>query len=151
MIRTESNMKTLIIFIISMNAIMSVTANEAEVIALTLLGEARGEGKAGMYAVACVIKQRSINRNLSLKRICLERKQFSCWNGKSIRSLRPLLHGANAPYAMRIARHLAAEGTLDLGWNHHADHYCTIRTKPYWAKGKRTTHTRGNHKFYKLK
>ena len=28
---------------------------EQDIIAQTILGEARGEGKAGMYAVACVI------------------------------------------------------------------------------------------------
>ena len=29
--------------------------SQRDVIAMTILGEARGEGEAGMYAVACVI------------------------------------------------------------------------------------------------
>ena len=33
---------------------------DSDIVAMTILGEARGEGKAGMYAVACVIAQRSI-------------------------------------------------------------------------------------------
>ena len=33
---------------------------EQRIVAMTILGEARGEGEAGMYAVACVIAQRSI-------------------------------------------------------------------------------------------
>ena len=38
-------------------------ASQQDVVAMTILGEARGEGKAGMYAVATVINQRAINRN----------------------------------------------------------------------------------------
>ena len=31
---------------------------ESNIVAMTILGEARGEGEAGMYAVACVIQER---------------------------------------------------------------------------------------------
>ena len=34
---------------------------ERRIIAMTILGEARGEGEAGMYAVGCIIAQRSIS------------------------------------------------------------------------------------------
>ena len=56
---------------------------EQEVVALTLYLEARGEGANGMYAVACVIKQRSVERGLSYDQVCLEPKQFTVWNGKT--------------------------------------------------------------------
>ena len=37
-------------------------ASQQDVVAMTILGEARGEGKAGMSAVATVINQRAIFR-----------------------------------------------------------------------------------------
>ena len=59
------------------------------IVALTILGEARGEGKAGMYAVACVIQQRSKNRKITPAQVCLQKRQFSCWNdGKESHSLK---------------------------------------------------------------
>ena len=57
---------------------------EQSTVALTLLGEARGEGEAGMYAVACVIQKRTKERSLSLSQVCQENDgkvwQFSCWS-----------------------------------------------------------------------
>ena len=55
---------------------------EQKIVAMTILGEARGEGEEGMYAVACVIAQRSIAWKRTPKQICLADKQFSCWNPK---------------------------------------------------------------------
>ena len=124
-------------------------SSEAKIIALTLLGEARGEGNTGMYAVACVIKQRSVERKLSLSKICLQRKQFSCWNGK--RDLDYLLKSSSASYAVRLANHLANGGDVRRSYINYANHYCTLKTNPYWAKGKKPIKTVGNHKFFKLK
>ena len=53
---------------------------EERTVALTILGEARGEGQLGMYAVACVIQKRSQERNLTPAKVCLEPWQFSIWN-----------------------------------------------------------------------
>ena len=55
---------------------------EQKIVAMTILGEARGEGEEGMYAVACVIAQRSIAWKRTPKQICFADKQFSCWNPK---------------------------------------------------------------------
>ena len=140
-------MKYLIILIGLANAVYALS--DEQVVALTLLGEARGEGNTGMYAVACVIKQRSANRRLTLRQVCLQRKQFSCWNGKGVSTR--LLRSPSAAYATRIARHLVGGGNLELGYVKNADHYCTLRTNPYWARGEETVAVIGNHKFYKLK
>ena len=138
--------------------------NEKEkVIAITILAEARGEGNAGMYAVACVIEQRARNRKLAPSKVCLQPWQFSCWN-KDKRTRRvmnageKLLYTRQAPYAIALAtvvhRDWQKESGLDLKWNKNADHYYSRRymTKaPYWAKDKTQTHQIRNHKFYKLK
>ena len=54
--------------------------SEIEVLALTIYGEARGELIEGQVAVAAVIRNRVNTRKQTYKDICLEPKQFSCWN-----------------------------------------------------------------------
>ena len=49
--------------------------------------------------------------------------------------------------AMWLARSI---GKLNTSYTKEADHYCTTKTNPYWAKGKTPVRTIGNHKFYKL-
>ena len=42
--------------------------------------EARGEGKAGVYAVGCVIKQRMNHKSFhATTGVCLQRSQFEYW------------------------------------------------------------------------
>lgn len=117
-------------------------------VALTLLGEARGEGAAGMYRVACVIQQRQLNRGLSARGVCLQRGQFSCWNGKGP-SLK-LLKSKAAPDAIALARKLVAGVKLRREVVGFADHYCTLKTFPYWGRRRKPVTVYGNHKFFKL-
>lgn len=54
-----------------------------EIMALTIYGEARGESVEGQIAVANVIFNRwkdNPKKYKSVKDVCLEPKQFSCWN-----------------------------------------------------------------------
>ena len=53
--------------------------SSAEVLALTIYGEARGESITGQIAVGCVIRNR-IEKINSYNEVCLKPKQFSCWN-----------------------------------------------------------------------
>jgi spore germination cell wall hydrolase CwlJ-like protein len=121
--------------------------SQRDVVAMTILGEARGEGKAGMYAVACVISQRAINRNKTAKQICLQRKQFSCWNGGG-KNLRALLNTPEATYAKMLATNI---NNLQRSYTGNADHYCTLNTYNYWTRGKAPIKVIGNHKFFKLR
>ena len=121
---------------------------EEQVIALTLLAEARGEGAEGMEAVAMVIKQRMANRKQTASQVCLAPKQFSCWNGKSSDDLRHLWQSPAAPDAIEVVRRFGKLNTAAIG---HADHYCTVKIKPYWSKGKTPVAVIGNHKFFKLR
>lgn len=57
--------------------------DDVSVIAYTIYAEARGEGQRGMHLVASVIYNRSIERGISAKDVCLQKSQFSCWNGVS--------------------------------------------------------------------
>ena len=66
-------------------------SRETKIVAITILAEARGEGEAGMYAVGACIAQRAFERKKTPQEICLQKFQFSCWNGKKLSDLEHLL------------------------------------------------------------
>ncbi len=60
-----------------------VDLSQQEIIGLTIYGEARGELVEGQIAVGCVIRNRmhlKPSKYKSYHEVCLEPKQFSCWN-----------------------------------------------------------------------
>jgi spore germination cell wall hydrolase CwlJ-like protein len=149
-------MKTKLIILITV--LLSLTASaqltqEQRTVAMTLLGEARGEGKAGMYAVACVIAQRSINRRMTPRQVCMEDWQFSCWNKNDPNRVKlPTLLQAHPMrhYAIQLALNM---NKLDRRYTNYADHYINptgIRT-PDHLKGKKAVRSVGKHLFYRLK
>jgi N-acetylmuramoyl-L-alanine amidase len=130
------------------------------IVAFTLLGEARGEGELGMYAVACVIEQRAKNRKLTLVEVCLQEKQFSMWDnihltrlhgGEGSSTLRKLSRSPSWAYAKKISRAMLMDKKLDQSITKNADHYHNQQVKPYWANKVNKTIKIGNHIFYKLK
>ena len=156
----------------------SVLADEAltpdeRVVTLTLLGEARGEGVTGIYAVGCVIQKRVSNRNLTPAQVCQESWQFSIWNaGKGkIKKESELWHLYKSPsmsYARQLARKICASRKLSQDYTGNADHYYSHKIRkqpPYWAfkiekdkNGKviakepiKPSKVIGNHTFYKLR
>ena len=157
-------MKKLIIALIVLtasvaNADQALTQSE-RIVALTILGEARGEGECGMFAVACVIKNRATERKISFAKVCLQPWQFSIWNAgkgkvKKESELYYLWKSKSAPYARKLAKRLCRPSSPhSLYWpdiTKGANHYCTLKTKPYWVKkGEKPVKVIGNHKFYKL-
>ena len=156
----------------------SVLADEAltpdeRVVTLTLLGEARGEGVTGIYAVGCVIQKRVSNRNLTPAQVCQESWQFSIWDaGKGkIKKESELWHLYKSPsmsYARQLARKICAGRKLSQDYTGNADHYYSHKIKkqpPYWTfkierdkNGKviskepiKPSKVIGNHTFYKLR
>ena len=83
------------------------TTKAEKIIAITILAEARGEGEKGMYAVAAVIAQRANERKLTPSKVCLQRLQFSCWNGKQFKDIEHLLKVPQAKYALLLARNVS--------------------------------------------
>ena len=126
----------------------STLTRETKIIAITILAEARGEGEAGMYAVAAVIAQRSFERKRTPSAVCLKKWQFSCWNGKTLKNLEHLLKVPQAKYALALAKNIKLLSRDFIGY---ANHYHNNKIKlPYWAKGEKPVKTIGNHIFYKL-
>ena len=148
-----------------------VLTPDERIVALTILGEARGEGQMGMFAVACVIQKRSEERKLTVAQVCREPKQFSIWDGtdrhgnyrlKRENELHYLWESKSKPYARQLARWLCAGYKFVQETTGGANHYCTLKTNPYWTKKKirrngefitiiiKPVKIIGNHKFYKL-
>lgn len=115
-----------------------------EIVALTILAEARGEGKGGMYRIACVIKQRSLERKIPPDQVCLQPNQFAT-------GTRKLLGSTAAPYAQKLAWHLMRGHSFQRQVIGFANHFCTRSAAPYWTKGQKPTSVYGNHKFYRLR
>ena len=129
--------------------------SQRDVVAMTILGEARGEGEAGMYGVACVIAQRVINRNKTAKQVCLQKGkriwQFSCWderdpNRKKLPTL--LKTHQHAAYAKMLATNI---NNLQHSYVGNADHYCHVNTHNYWTRTSAPIKVIGKHKFFKLR
>jgi len=135
-------MKFLIIFLIGFDL-------QAGVVALTILAEARGEGQDGMAAVACVINQRAVNRGLTPEQVCLQRKQFSCWNEKSESDLQHLYKSPMAEWALYLEENINKMNRKKINYADH--YYSTVINEPYWAKNKKPVAHIGQHKFYKLR
>lgn len=145
-----------------------------QILALTLWAEARGEGRAGLVAVASVIRNRAENPGWwgrSITGVCLKPWQFSCWNpGTDPNHLR-LLAQANLlldklqpdgkmALCLVVADGIAA-GTIEDAVD-GADHYFAPKAMkpagscPTWAKDPVTGTARppvrivGGHWFYRL-
>lgn len=134
-------------------------ALEIDVLARTIWGEARGEGSAGMQAVANVVLNRVAVAKArgkywwgnSIIQVCQKPYQFSCWN-KEDPNYRRLLSVDDADLhfvtAQRIARR-AVYGALD-DLSCGATHYHAAGVAPEWAKNEKPVAVIGRHIFYKL-
>jgi spore germination cell wall hydrolase CwlJ-like protein len=139
-------MKKFFVLLILFSMVAQAASTHEEIIACTILGEARGEGTKGMYAIGAVIKQRCIDRNMSPAKVCLQKKQFSC-NNKGVQY--HLLSVPQAKYALFLAKNILK---LDLNVTKKANHYHNNKIKkPYWAKGQNPVIIIKNHIFYRIK
>ena len=153
----------------SLTAAEQPLTKDEQTVAITLMGEARGEKSVGMYAVACVIQKRADERKLTPAQVCKQPWQFSCWNKgqeKYIDLMKRLLKSntTQAQYAKKLARAICAGGRLVHSFTGNANHYYSMKVMkkaPYWAFKKVKEQGRlvkvpikpsriiGNHVFYK--
>ena len=77
-----------IILALALGLVSHLSVNASEIVAATLILEAGGEYATGsMEAVNEVIRNRAAKRKLTTREVCLQRKQFSCWNSGRIDQL----------------------------------------------------------------
>lgn len=132
---------------------------DIDILARTCWGEARGEGMTGMQAVANVVMNRyaQAKKSTTLARrfgatvrdICQQPYQFSCWN-KNDPNRALLVKVTLADPAFRMAMDIATLAVLgrlpDI--TNGSDHYHTNAIKPSWSSGKVAAASIGSHKFY---
>lgn len=137
--------------------------SDVDILARTIFGEARGEGVAGMEAVAAVIMNR-VNADLGkdgkpdwwgegVEGVCRKPWQFSCWNPNDPNLDKLLSVTSKDPWfahAIEIAKR-AVKGDLPDPTG-GADHYCRDEVAPHtsWTAGRTPTARIGRHWFYRL-
>ena len=125
------------------------------VAAQTLWGEARGEGKDGIEAVASVIYRRAMRRmaereepwGIAVSKVCLAEGQFSCWKDGLFVQPEPTDCPAwsQCDWTARILLAEDFEPTI-VATNYHADE---MDPPPPWASRMRLVGMVGNQLFYK--
>lgn len=131
-----------------------MTPFDREVMARTMWGEARGEGREGIRAVGHVINNRMKSGKWyggkTLAAVCLRGKQFSMWNDTDKNRLAVCELPDDDP-TLNLCRSLCDDivnGDEDptFGATHY---YSTSIPTPAWAiSGQMTLHI-GKHKFYR--
>lgn len=126
------------------------------VLARTIMGEADGEPWEGKIAVATVILNRARRDRKPIADVCLQPRQFSCWNGGvlSARLSKTTLALPNYRECFRAA--LSALDRLDFTLiPASCFHYFTTACPPgvtawppAWAAGGTCVATIGAHSFY---
>jgi N-acetylmuramoyl-L-alanine amidase len=123
-----------------------------DTLARTLWGEARGEGREGMMAVASVILNRAAKPGWwgrSVAEVCLRPRQFSCWladdpNRAKLEKVDE--RDAQFRLAQQIAEQALGGGLPDYTFG--ATHYHAVDIAPAWAKGHTPCVVIGRHAFY---
>lgn len=127
-------------------------APEDDVLARTIVGEARNQGDIGMQAVACVVLNRTKRPGWwgnDIKTVCLHPGQFSCWNhGDPNRAIIENLSPAYTIYneALDIARKVISGDLPDI--TNGALNYKVVRTPAKWAEGHSPCAVIKQHEFY---
>lgn len=128
--------------------------NEENTLALTMVGEARGEGYDGMFAVGCTVPNRvklQGYRGLTVIEVCLHPFAYSCWNKNDPnRAYLLALPETNSTYltALSIAKKLLAGNYIDTT-NGATYYYRAGSPIPNWAVGKTPCAVIGKHLFFK--
>jgi hypothetical protein len=134
-----------------------------EIVALTLYGEARGEGQMGLEAVASVIVNRVKAKRFgpTARAVCLAPWQFSCWKESAGQAdYLALIHEGQKlasgllDSTIEGCLHIALEvvdGTLPdsvQGSTHYVTEALYKLKPPAWAKGQQPTLKVGRQLFF---
>ena len=130
-------------------------SDQVDVLARTIWGEARNQGRIGMEAVAAVIMKRAHNPGWwghDVVSCCQKSLQFSCWNADDPNRAKMLDVTAEDPQfaeALAIAHDALAERLADP--TQGADSYANLDVcKPDWANPHKATCKIGAHTFFKM-
>lgn len=134
---------------------MMYTQSDIDILARTLLGEAEGETYRGKVAVAWVVVNRVMQPRFPavVAAVCLQPRQFSCWNRGSPRlpvmlKARPI-EGSMFAECLEVAASVIREELPDP--TNGADHYFNPDlAAPAWGKVMTDEIEIGRHRFGKV-
>ncbi|CAF0903417.1 unnamed protein product [Rotaria sordida] len=125
--------------------------SDREVLAKTIYGEARGESREGQEAVGHVIKNRAqANKSdwggNSISGVCLQHKQFECWNGRGDIEIK---EQDAYEQCLQVADSILNGSSQDP--TRGADHYNNPNKEPNaeWPEKCTVLGDVGQHRFYK--
>ena len=136
---------------------MIVTAEDLDIGARTVAGEARGETLLGQQAVAWVILNRARKGGWwgnTIAEVCLKankegKHQFSTWNaGDPNRRHIEVLTANDKDYQWALYAMLGAITGLASDPTHGSCHYHEMTVDPAWAIGVTPVASIGRHRFY---
>ena len=121
-----------------------------DIIVATIIMEAGGEYHVGaLEGVYEVIMNRAEKRKMKPAEVCLQKWQFSCWNGQAdgIAELEKTIAKAKKHPRWKVAENILGTNT---NYTKGADHYYADYIEaPYWAKSMKKTVKIGKHIFFK--
>lgn len=132
----------------------STVANDLDVLARTIYGEARGESWQGKVAVAYTIVNRAAHPSWwgkDVASVCLKPFQYSCWlasdpNFHLIQTVDLTSHAFRDCYAAACLVYNRTLSDPTLGSTHY--YALSIPSPPAWAATLKATTVIGGHKFY---
>ena len=126
-----------------------INADDLDVTARTVYGEARGEAFEGKVAVAHVISNRAASNYMgdTLEAVCRRAYQFSCWNHSDPNHRKIAALDKSDPEYRECLSAVAAALVSDDDPTHGARHYHTKDIKPYWSDDAKERVVIGNHVF----
>lgn len=122
------------------------------IVAAVLMGEAEGEGEAGMVAVAEVVRNRAVAHGRSPLQVVCQKRAFSCLNGKTPEQL--YQEHCRSPLfkvALRIAKTIYNSPEDLPGTTQGATFYDHRGATPPWLSEVRQVAIIGQHVFYVVK
>ncbi len=136
---------------------------DAQLMALTVYGEARGEADEGKVAVGSVILERVERRDWdgkTVSEVCLMPYQFSCYlpddpNFQALKLIAgdwdaKMMHSRDLRGCYKIASGLLSgeiPRTPEIA-EHHAMQYKTLKCRAAWAEKMKKVAVIGRHEFY---
>jgi hypothetical protein len=151
----SQDMRPLILMAISVSTFIA-DLPPIQTVAAVIAGEARGEGRVGMMAVAEVIRQRCLETGSRPEVVVMA--GFACLNNTTPARLYRRIQSGGAPderalltaelYATWLFTAPQKLSNLTRG----ATHYHEINSRPTWSRspGARWTATIGRHVFYRI-
>lgn len=135
--------------------VVHLRKGDVDTLARTLFGEARGERRAGMEAVAWVILNRARRGpprfQATISEVCKAPYQFTCWSKNDPNSkVCAAVHEGDPSFLLALNVATAVLGGMVPDPTRGSDHYHTVSMNPYpsWASKMQLQAVIGSHRFY---